>query len=395
MEASMTQRLALLLFTGALVAARGPAQQTTKAPLKAVAHNLVTSTMLKEGQTLLISGSVRDLPLMEDLAVEAQKIGLQPMLSLWSERLIRRSYDEVPAKYDDQQPTVGMGLAKLFDGQIAIDYGETEGLLKGVPPERIAARSKANAPVFDAFLKRNTHFVNLGNGLYPTRTLARRLGISQARLAAGFWKALAVPPEQVAAAAERLRAVFAGGKTVRLTHPNGTSLSFDVTDRTPTISAGALTEKQVEQGGAALLTWLPAGEFQIAAVPGSAEGKVVIDRSLWRGQIVKGLTLVFSQGKLTGMSAASGLALFKADYDAGGSGKDLFGLIDIGLNPGINVPLATGAIVWPQAGAVTVVLGNDLVGGGSNNSDFGYAGQLGGASVTVDDKPVVVNGRLK
>src|SRR2546422_6079185 len=31
---------------------------------------------------------------------------------------------------------------------------------------------------------------------------------------------------------------------------------------------------------------------------------------------------------------------------------------------GINVPLATGAIVWPQAGAVTVVLGNDLVGGG-------------------------------
>src|SRR5205809_238933 len=307
MEAAMTQRLALLLFTGALVAARGPAQQTTKAPLKAVAHNLVTSTMLKEGQTLLISGSVRDLPLMEDLAVEAQKIGLQPMLSLWSERLIRRSYDEVPAKYDDQQPTVGMGLAKLFDGQIAIDYGETEGLLKGVPPERIAARSKANAPVFDAFLKRNTHFVNLGNGLYPTRTLARRLGISQARLAAGFWKALAVPP----------------------------------------------------------------------------------------GQIVKGLTLVFSQGKLTGMSAASGLALFKADYDAGGSGKDLFGLIDIGLNPGINVPLATGAIVWPQAGAVTVVLGNDLVGGGSNNSDFGYAGQLGGASVTVDDKPVVVNGRLK
>src|SRR3989441_13256372 len=93
-----------------------------------------------------------------------------------------------------------MGMAKLFDGQIAIDFGETEGLLKGVPPERIAARSKANAPVFEAFLKRNTHFVNLGNGLYPTRTLAKRLGISQARLAAGFWKAVAVPPEQTAAA---------------------------------------------------------------------------------------------------------------------------------------------------------------------------------------------------
>src|SRR4029077_17010497 len=124
-------------------------------------------------------------------------------------------------------------------------------LLKGVPPERIAARSKANAPVFEAFLKRNSHFVNLGNGLYPPRTVARRLGISQARLAASFWKAVAVTPEQLAAAGECLRAEFAGGKTVHLTHPNGTNLTFDVTDRTPNISAGALTEKQIQQGGSA------------------------------------------------------------------------------------------------------------------------------------------------
>src|SRR2546430_11513630 len=51
-------------------------------------------------------------------------------------------------------------------------------------------------------------------------------------------------------------------------------------------------------------------------------------------------------------------------------------------------PLTTGAIVWPQAGAVSVVLGNDLVAGGSNNSDFGFAAQLGGASVTVGGKAV-------
>jgi len=221
------------------------------------------------------------------------------------------------------------------------------------------------------------------------------LGVSQARLAAGFWKAVAVPPERIGAAGERLRAAFADGRTVRLTHPNGTSLTFEVTDRTPAISTGALTQAQAQQGGAALLTWLPAGEFQIAAVPGSAEGKVVIDKSLWRGQVIRGLTLVFSHGKLTSMTAASGLAPLKTDYDAAGSGKDLFGAVDIGLNPEVNLPLATGAIVWPQAGAVSVVFGNDVVSGGSNNSDFGFAGQLGGASITVDGKAVVENGRLK
>src|SRR2546422_5946343 len=38
----------------------------------------------------------------------------------------------------------------------------------------------------------------------------------------------------------------------QVTHPNGTDLKFDVTDRTPTISGGALTQAQAEQGGAAL-----------------------------------------------------------------------------------------------------------------------------------------------
>ncbi len=129
--------------------------------------------------------------------------------------------------------------------------------------------------------------------------------------------------------------------------------------------------------------------------PGSAEGKIVIDKSLWRGQEIRGLTLVFSQGKLTSMTAASGLAPLKAAYDAAGSGKDRFGVIDIGLNPEVAFPLATGAIVWPRAGAVTIIFGNDVFAGGGNNSDFGFAAQLGGASITVGGKPVVERGRLK
>src|SRR2546426_10776069 len=103
--------------------------------------------MLREGQTVRIAGSVRDAGLMEDLAIEARKVGAQPLLTIWSERLIRRSYDEVPAKYDDQEPKLDLALVKQFDAVIAIDFGESEALLAGVPEERIAARAKAGAPV--------------------------------------------------------------------------------------------------------------------------------------------------------------------------------------------------------------------------------------------------------
>src|SRR5438034_6219748 len=390
----MIRKSVLLLLGGILVASTGIAQQTSNTDLRAIAHQLIAGAMLQEGQSVFITGSLRDAGLMEDLAIEARKVGAQPLLAIWSERLVRRSYDEVPAKYDDQEPKLDLAVAKLFDAQIAIDFGESEGLLAGVPEGRIAARAKAFAPVNEAFLKRDVHFVNLGNGLYPTATLAKRLGIPQARLAAGFWKAVAVPPERIQAVGERLRATFASGGTAQLTHPNGTSLTFDVGGRTPTISSGALTQAQAAQGGAAL-TWLPAGEFQLAAVPGSAEGKIVIDKALWRGKMIRGLTLVFSQGKLTSMTATSGLEPLKATYDAAGPGKDRFGVIDIGLNPAVDFPLATGAIVWPQAGAVTVVIGNDVFSGGDNNSDFQFSAQLGGASITVGRKPAVDKGKLE
>src|SRR2546423_4994716 len=193
--------------------------------------------LLQEGQSVLITGSVRDAGLMEDLAIEARKAGAQPMLVISSERLIRRSYDEVPAKYDAQEPKLDLAVAKLFDAQIAIDFGETEGLLAGVPAERLAARAKAGAPVNDVFLKRNVHFVNLGNGLYPTATLAKRLGIAQTRLAANLWKAVAVPSEQLAAASGRLRSAFPPPKTVRLSRPNRTGPTFARCDHQRTITA--------------------------------------------------------------------------------------------------------------------------------------------------------------
>src|SRR2546426_8504612 len=96
----MTRRSILLLLSGACVATTSSAQQPRKPDQKAIAHQLIASAMLREGQTVRIAGSVRDAGLMEDLAIEAQKVGAQPLLTIWSERLIRRSYDEVPAKYD-------------------------------------------------------------------------------------------------------------------------------------------------------------------------------------------------------------------------------------------------------------------------------------------------------
>ena len=69
---------------------------------------------------------------------------------------------------------------------------------------------------------------------------------------------------------------------------------------------------------------------------GTAEGKVVVDKLNFQGTTIEGLTLVFSKGALTAMTAKSWLYGLKALYDASSGGKDQFSYIDVGLNPEAN-----------------------------------------------------------
>jgi aminopeptidase len=365
------------------------------ADLQAVARNLVQAGMIKTGDKVLITGSVRDEKLMENIAIETMKAGAQPMISLTSDSLTRRSYDEVPASYDTLPPTLDLAIVNTFDVQIFVDVAETDDALAGVPQGRRAARAKAGEPVTQAFFQRGIRFVNLGNGQYPTANLSRRLGVPQSELASAFWKGAGVPAQTLRTKGEAMRARFVDAKSITLTHPNGTNLTFGVDAGRAFVSDGAITPEKVKQGGAAVNTWLPAGELILPAAAGTAEGKVVIDKMLWDGQEVRGLTLTYSKGKLTSMTAASSIEDLKARYDAAGGGKDQFGYIDIGVNPETRLPVGTGRIVWTAPGAVTVGLGDNRGFGGTNASDFGLATQLGGATVKADGKMVVENGALK
>ena len=377
------------------VASQGLAAQSSDQDRRAVARNLVQAGMIRPGDKVLITGSVRDAKLLEDLAIETMKAGGQPLVTLGSEAMLRRSYDEVPASYDTLAPVLGLAIVNAFDAQIIVDIGESEDLLADVPVARKTARAKAGEPVTAAYFARGMRLVNFGNGLYPNPTLARRLGIPEAQLRDVFWQAARVPAATLRARADSLRTAFAGSKQVTLTHPNGTSLTFAVAADSAIVSDGALTAEQVKRGSAAASTWLPAGELILPARAGTAEGKLVVDRVLWDGKEVRGLTLTFAGGRLTAMTATSGLEPLKARYDAASGAKDQFGFLDLGLNPEARLPVGSGYVVWMAPGAVTLGLGDNRGFGGTHASDFGLPLQLAGATVKVDGRTVVENGKPK
>jgi aminopeptidase len=361
---------------------------------RSVAENVVAqSAGVTEGDVVLFFGRDEDLSLLEDLAVEVRKRGGTSLVSVGSERIGRRMYDEVPAKYDAQTPEMMSKLAGIVD-VIILTESEQGRTYKGVPPERIAARSKASAPIFESMRKRGVRTVALGNGLYPSAERAEQFGVSRDELADMMFGGLETDYDKLLETAKQVRQMLAGGKELRITNPNGTDLRVGIAGRPVTVNDGIISAEDQKKGGAATSVWLPAGEVYLVPIPGTGNGTMIADQFFYQGEPIKKLKLDFKDGKLTSMTAEEGLEPLQAAYNAAGQGRDLLGVIDIGVNSGIQSPDGSPVHVWAKAGTVTVSVGDNTWAGGDNRASFGFAAYSPGSSVTVDGKPLIQDGKL-
>ena len=91
-----------------------------------------------------------------------------------------------------------------------------------------------------------------------------------------------------------------------------------------------------------------------------------------------------------------GFADMKADYDAvDDARKAQFAFFDLGINPNVALPAESRVGNWVPAGTVTVGTGNNTRAGGDNSVPHSITASLPGASVTLDDTPIVDAGELK
>jgi aminopeptidase len=378
----------------------GEARPSDEAPsaserdFQSIAEKVVAqSAGVRQGELVLVFGRDHDLPLLEDIAVEVRKRGASPLVSVSTEQLNRRMYDEVPAQFDTQAPGMMSKLAGIVDVVILTEADEGR-TLKGVPPERIAARGKAFAPITQLMQKRGVRTVALGNGLYPSAERAEQFDVSREELAEMMYGGIAADFEQLQSTGQQVRQLLAGGKELHISNPNGTDLRVGIANRQVSVNDGIISAEERKRGGAATSVWLPAGEVYLTPVPGTGEGTFVADQLFFRGEAIKGLRLEFKAGRVTSMAAEKGIEPLQAAYNAAGPGKDLLGVIDIGINPGIKSPEESPVHVWGKAGTVTIVVGNNTWAGGNNQVTFGIAAYSPRSSATVDGKPLVKDGRL-
>jgi len=356
-----------------------------------IAAKLVDAVLVKEGESVLVRGTSLESELLEDIAVAVRQRGAFPVLRILSDRYVQRLHDYVGPEHDSEIDPIDAQLAATIHAIIEIDSNESAGLLNHVPPARLAAKAKSQAPLDQLMFRRGVRKISLGRSLYPVAATANRYALSVEELERAFWYACSTDVQGLRESGTAVAAQLMSGETVAITAPNGTNIKFRIQRRPVFINDGMVSPGEARAGGAACLAFLPAGEAYISIVPGTAEGRIVCDSLIHRGREVQNLSVTVKAGKVTSIN---GRGFSNQSYTAAGPGKDELSWLSIGLNPDIATPRGTKPQCPMPAGMVTLGIGGNQWAGGDNAEPFQLALGLPGSTVKVDGAPLVKDGAL-
>ena len=136
---------------------------------------------------------------------------------------------------------------------------------------------------------------------------------------------------------------------------------------------------------------LPDGRVSVTGIETSASGKVVVPRAKCRYEPITNIRFDVMGGKMMNIKAGDGKECVEKVLKEN-TGDKMFSGISIGLNPA----LIPNDDYWPLCGAGIVYLsfGNNQLEGGNNTSGFSWSFPITNATVEIDGKVVVKDGKV-
>ncbi len=358
---------------------------------------LTTSVSVKPGDVVVISGGKHTIPLMEALAIEAQKAGGLVTMFLASDKLTRSRYMDAPEDYLAQEPRYVAEWLKQVDVWINLpEASDIKALQAGVSAARLAKIDKANQfilPLLDGMKFREADLI------LPTEERARSFGLDPATYINMVWGAIGADYQQISVKGNELKKVLQGAKTVRITSPSGTNLTFAVGNRPIFVDDGIVSaEKAKSKRFLDRIAGLPGGNLNVAPLENSATGKVVVPRAGCRFEPMTDVSFTFQNGKMENFKAGGGGQCFQELISSSAGPTNVIASFGIGLNPTFKVHEENGAVYYPgsAAGLVFVGIGDNQVFGGNNKTqgNFGFVFPIVKATVEIDGQVVVKDGQL-
>ncbi len=331
------------------------------------------------------------LPLAKEIVKSARKLGADTLLFTDSDDVWHEALSKLPMEWLKEASVLNQAVRNATTAMVYMEGPENPEILKSISTERWRANSEGASATFKPFEDKPIPSVSIELSRV-TKARAMTYGFDYDAWYRSTMNAMAVDPKLMREKGERLKGALKGAKKGRLSAPGGTDFEFEFEGVEAAIYTGEI--RPVHAIKATYFGSLPSGALSIALKQGSGHGRVVSTMPIPQvGEFIKGLTWVFEKGRITKAEAAENFKHFQIfwDDDKKKKGADQLGTLSIGLNPNSSYGFLTSDLV---EGCVTLLIGDNTYLGGTNDSDYGFPISFKDATLEVDGKKLVEDGKI-
>jgi leucyl aminopeptidase (aminopeptidase T) len=324
------------------------------------------------------------------MVVECFRQGADAIMNLWTDEYYYGLLRELSEASLGEPSRICQAFTEAETATINMFGPKNPEGLKMIPPSKVNAWGEGERKShYPRNIERKIRNVGLPLALL-TPERAKVYGFNFENWKSVMNSALAMDLKKIAKRGRDVAAMLEKARTVHLTAPNGTDLTFELNRRPVHVDDGIIDKEDIAKKS--LDVQLPAGSVLTTIVETSGDGKVIFDQPLQQmGFNILGIEWKFKDGKLTSMTAKKNVEPLSKQFDKASGDKDRISFLQIGLNPKAQYGLLMDNIV---EGAVQIGVGDNEYIGGKNSSSFGMVATMGKATLDIDGRTIIRNGRL-
>jgi len=355
-----------------------------------IAHAIVSDCLrIRPDDVVTVNTWPHTIELSDAILEECYRIGADALAILDTDRSYYSQMESLSEENLRVTSKHCLGLAEYTTVNIFIGGPANPLRMRKILSGKFSALFEGEKGHEDKSREKKIRAAYLAHGMV-TPERARTYGFNFQRWKRMMDSAISVRYDDMSILGRRVTSNLERAREVRIRSRIGTDLRLSILGRPAQINDGIIDDDDIRRG--ALFTSLPAGSVTVSVVEDSASGKVTFDLPIPQvGKLVHRLQWIFEGGRVTSFNAEKNLDAIKPIFDKAHGDKDKIASVTIGLNPRVK----TGFIIDNLAkGTVSIGIGSNLDIGGKNDSDYGFQGTLSQATVELDGRTVVENGRI-
>jgi len=355
-----------------------------------VAHAVVNDCLrIRPDDVVTVNTWPHTIELSDAILEECYRIGADAVAILDTDRSYYSQLEILPEENLKVTSKHCLGMAEYATVSIFIGGPANPIRMRKIPSGKFAALYEGEKAHTDKSRERKIRSAFLVQGMV-TPERARTYGFNFQRWKRMTDSATAVRYDDMSILGRRVGSNLERAREVRVRSRIGTDLKFSILGRQTQVNDGIIDDDDLKRG--AVYTTLPTGSVTVSVVEDSASGKVTFDLPVPQvGRLVHGLQWVFENGRVVAFNAEKNLDAVKPVFEKAHGDKDKIASLTIGLNPRVRTGFITDSL---SKGAVTIAIGANLDIGGRNDSDYGFQATLSQATVELDGRTIVENGKI-